>query len=362
MRARFTNVEIKSVAAALPNRTLLMADFETQYGVNEVKRIVKGTGINAVRVACNLSTGDLCLAAARSLLDQSDIAADGIDGLVVVTQTPDSLMPGTGAWLQHHLSLPRGVAVVDINSGCSGYIYGLYQAAMMLSAGGCSRVLLLTGDVISKLLKPEDRHVRMVFGDGATATLLEHGNSRLSLRIETDGRGARHLRTSLEYIKEGGSLRGGYLHMNGAEVMGFAVSQVPRLISDLLDDTGFSQKDIPLFIMHQANQLILDYLRKKMGLEPGQVPIAVGSVGNTGPSSIPLFMAMTQASGLDRNSLENIVLCGFGVGLSLGAALTDLRNTRFFAPIYLDDPPLAATAENASNLPLTEEFKFGVLS
>ncbi|CAH2922443.1 MAG: hypothetical protein CPSOU_4101 [uncultured Paraburkholderia sp.] len=174
MNTSLSGVAIRAVAAALPARTLSFSELEQSFGALEIKRITRSTGIHAVRVADALTTGDLCVAAGESLFDKAGIDRSSIDGLVVVTQTPDFAMPATSALVANRLGMRRDVVTFDINHGCSGYVYGLYQGAMLVTTGGCTRVLVCTGDVITKLLNHDDRHVRLVFGDAAATRSNSH--------------------------------------------------------------------------------------------------------------------------------------------------------------------------------------------
>ncbi|HET9642039.1 MAG TPA: ketoacyl-ACP synthase III [Burkholderiaceae bacterium] len=341
MEASFEEVRIRAIAAALPRTSLNLTDLAKDFGALEVKRIIRSTGIESVRIAGELNTGDLCQAAARSLFDTTGVHPGSVDAIVVVTQTPDLVMPATSVMLQHRLGLPVHCAAFDINYGCSGYIYGLYQAAMLVSSGGCGRVLLCTGDVITKLLHSEDRHLRMLFGDAATATLVERGDDRIDFSLRTDGSGAKHLNTPHSHAAgQSGTAQVSRLYMDGAQVMNFALSSVPPAIDALLDRLRIRSQDVPLYALHQANRFMLEYLARKMGLSPQQVPVQVREVGNTGPSSIPLAMSIGVPGVLFRQ--DGVVACGFGVGLSIGVAQLPLACTQIIPPV--DVAPHCATS------------------
>lgn len=327
-----SGINIVAIAAALPERSLSLEDLAPQFGEREVKRIICSTGIESVRIAGELQTSDLCEIAIRSLFEQTGTDPCSIDAIVLVTQTPDYLMPPTSALLQHRLGMSNSCLVFDINSGCSGYIYGLYQAAMLIGAGGCKKVVLCSGDVTSKLLNAEDRQVRMVFGDAGTATLIEQGKGHLKIVLKTDGGGATHLHTGIKYgntLKSSAEIA--HLHMNGIDIMGFALKVVPPLIDELLTAASMSKADVSLFAFHQANGFMLNYLTKALGIEKARLPIRVKDVGNTGPASIPLLLSMISHE--TALLCGNALLCGFGVGLSWGAALVDLSNTLLIEPV-----------------------------
>ncbi|MFL9871941.1 3-oxoacyl-ACP synthase III family protein [Paraburkholderia megapolitana] len=329
-------VRVSAITAALPSARLDMASLADEHGALEIRRIIESTGIRAVRVAGDLSTGDLCEAAARHLLAATDVRKESIDAVVVVTQTPDDFMPGAAVGLQARLGLSEECLAFDIDYGCSGYVYGLLQASMLVQAG-CRSVLLCTGDVTTKLLKPGDRHVQMVFGDAASASLIEAGDGRIDFACRTDGSGAGHLRTPLDYANSShGSAQVGHLHMSGNEVMNFALTRVPPLIDQLLAHCGIDKTALDLVALHQANQFMLRYLRKIMKLSEAQTPIGLSEVGNTGPSSIPLLLA--GGHGLAGRARKESLLCGFGIGLSLAAARLDLSATRLIAPVNVAAP------------------------
>ena len=326
----FQNIELGAIAAAVPARKASLEDFAEQFGHRNVERIADSTGIRSVRVAGHLSTGDLCEAAARSLFDATGTAASDIHAVVVITQTPDDLMPGVAFKLQHRLGLREGCLAFDINQGCTGYIYGLLQACMLVNAG-CAQVLLCTGDVASKLLDAGDRNVRMVFGDAATATIVRAGAGRMEFEVKSDGGGRDSLYTPVSYQdspQQGG--RVGRLHMEGKDIMNFALTRVPPVIAELCEQTRTGPDEMDLVVFHQANKFMVNYLRKLIGLSQDVVPVDMEEYGNTGPSSIPLLLANR---GNDFPRRAQALLCGFGIGLSIGAVKVDLSGTAFVPPV-----------------------------
>ncbi|MGJ7919516.1 3-oxoacyl-ACP synthase III family protein [Neobacillus sp. LXY-4] len=348
MKAKFTTSIIKGIAAAIPKDILGLISLGSQYGNEEVKRIIASTGVEQVRVARNdQCTSDLCAAAAKELFSKLEIEPSTIDGIVFVSQTPDYKMPATSVLLQHRLGLPKTAVAIDINYGCSGFVYGLYQAFMMVEAGGCERVLLCVGDTSTKMVHPGDRSVRMVFGDGGSATLIEKGESTSHFILKSDGAGAEYLiipaggsrkplseETSIPFEAEDGNIRNEEtVRMNGMEIMTFALREVPLMIDELLDSSGWKKEDVGTFALHQANKFMLDYLRKKMKLQKNSVPIAVSNVGNTGPASIPLMLSIKHKELSESNQLQKVVCCGFGVGLSWASCSLDLSSTYILDPI-----------------------------
>lgn len=334
MKVSFSNLAVRGIATSLPIDKLDIDSLGSRFGINEVKRVVTSTGIKAVRIARNgMKISDLYLAASNHLLEALNISAKTIDAIVVVSQTHDAIMPATSVILQYKLGLNNQAVAFDISYGCSGYIYGLYQASMLIASGGCKRVLLCAGDLITPLLHPDDHQVRLMFGDAASATLIEQGNDDVDFILKTNGSGMNHLKA--EKINRDDLVKTGYLHMNGAEIMEFALREVPSIIKELLCIKNWSSDEVGTYALHQANYFMLNYLRKKMQLNKLAVPIAVENVGNTGSASIPLVLSLTHERLRHEDRLNKVLMCGFGVGLSWAVAALNLRNTTILAPVEI---------------------------
>ncbi|MBT9265026.1 ketoacyl-ACP synthase III [Pseudomonas sp. MG-9] len=321
-------VAIRAVTAALPERRVTEEDFAELFGAKEVARIAKSTGIQSIRETKTLHTSDLIIAACRNLLDQGHAAAADIDGLIVVTQTPDSWVPGVGFMVQQALGLPQHCLVLNVAAGCSGYISALVQAGALISSGACKKILLCTGDVTTRILDERDRHVKMLFGDAASATLLEPGAGKFEFICGADGSGGAALQSDIAYAREEGShvcATIQRLQMDGTAVMNFALNRVPQTVKALLDATGSSAATLDLLVLHQANEFMLNYLRRMIGVAAEKMPVDIDGVGNTSSTSIPIVLSRHATIGTPQ--AEHVVLCGFGAGLSWGALKVDLRQT-----------------------------------
>ena len=329
MQVLLHNLKVTGISSALPDYPLNIESLKKKFGDLEVKRIMASTGIHFVNVTTSTQkTSDLCVASAEKLLQVLNVSPSSIDGIILITQTPDVRMPATSVLLQHRLGLPIEAVAFDINYGCSGYIYGLFQAALLISSGACNRILVCVGDTISQFLNPADHAVRLMFGDAASVSLIESGTGEMAFNLFTDGSGAPSLNIGLNSSKNKS-----YLHMDGQAVMEFALKRIPDCIHQLLSFRCWQKDQIGSFVFHQANQFMLNYLRRKMQLNRNAVPVAVQDVGNTGPASIPLTLSLL-VDDLQRNSrLKQSVLCGFGVGFSWGAVALDLSETKIIAPI-----------------------------
>lgn len=327
MKVSFSGLAVTGITATLPKNKMDLAALGKKFGENEVKRIMASTGIKRVGIADEeVNASDLCLVAANNLLKKMNVAANTLDAIIFISQTPDAIMPATSVMLQDRLGMSTRAVAFDISYGCSGYIYGLYQAAMLISSGGCNKVLLCAGDVISPLLHPLDKHVRMVFGDAGSATVIERGDDEVAFTFKTDGSGSQHLRTAKITNQQT------YLHMDGSAVMEFALREVPAIVQELLSMKKWQNDEVGTYAFHQANFFMLNYLRKKMQLTKEAVPIAVENNGNTGSASIPLTLSLTHNGLRHEDRLNKVVMCGFGVGLSLGAVGLNLSKTIILPP------------------------------
>jgi 3-oxoacyl-[acyl-carrier-protein] synthase-3 len=246
------------------------------------------------------------------------------------------------------LGLPKAAAAFDLSSGCSGYIHGLFQACLLISAGACRQVLVCAGDTICRHIHPRDRATRMVFGDAGSATLVARGSGSINFVLYSDGSGAAHLiipaggsrlprsaRTSLTVADHDGNMRSeDNLYMNGGEIMAFALKTVPKLLDDVLASSGWAKDSVGLYALHQANKFMVDYLAKASRLPKGAVPVGMGRTGNTGPASIPLLLAVKHEE-FPPERRTRAVFCGFGVGLSWGGCATGLDQTVILPPIQM---------------------------
>lgn len=314
---------VRGVMACVPPREINNETDYPWFDATEIRKITAMAGIKSRRQAeRDTCTSDLCFAAAEALLHQLDVAPCSIDGLILVTQTPDYVMPTTSCILQHRLGLADSCAAFDVALGCSAYVYGVWLSNALLTSGACRRILLLAGDTPSKFVDPKDRATALIFGDAGSATLLEATDDPDSVAhyiMMTDGSGATDL------IIPGGMFRNRFpkepaqysLHMDGGHIFDFTRNRVAPLITDLLALSGRLRQDYAYFIFHQANEYLLKFIASKVGLSLTQVPFSLAHFGNTSAASVPLTLALAGPPAVDSDAY-NVMLLGFGVGLSWG--------------------------------------------
>ncbi len=321
-------VIVRGISTCVPRNVTGSAEDEERFSSEEVLRVVKMAGVKERRVvSAEICTSDLCLEAARRLLERLQWPPETVDLLVFVTQTPDYFMPSTACVLQRKLNLSTGCAAFDVNLGCSGFPYGLCLVSRMLSGPGLKRALLLMGETPSKVCHPADRATRLIFGDAGSAAAVEADptGGSLGFVLHSDGQGAD------DFIVRAGAFRNRftseerqhYIEMNGANIFAFTMKRVPTLIADALSLAGWTAAEVDYFAFHQANAFIIEHLRKKVYVPREKVPVVIDRFGNTGGRSVPLVLTQ---GGLQPPSDRpmKLMLLGFGVGLSWASATLEL--------------------------------------
>lgn len=302
-------IGISAIGSYTPAQVELNLDKMGDFGVDQ--RFIEDK-IGVVQRAQKLpeeETSGMCVKAFGALREQVDIGAEELDCIVVCTQNPDgSGLPHTSAIVHSLLGCRQDVAAFDISLGCSGYVYSLWIMASFMQAQGLKKGVLFTADPYSKIVDPDDKNTALLFGDAATATLL---GEDFVYRLDAAEFG------TIGSMNEALRCEDGKLHMNGRLVFNFAMTTVPPQIAALLKKTGDNIQDIDLILLHQGSKYILDQLTKRLGVDANKVPCDLKDSGNTVSSSIPLLLKRY----LNNNSCQKVVLCGFGVGLSVASGL-----------------------------------------
>jgi 3-oxoacyl-[acyl-carrier-protein] synthase III len=348
MDAMFDCVAIESIATVVPNSFQTMDSNFLGINDDEIAKITNITGITQVAIAPSLVTSlDLCNVAAKSLLAQTPSYLNEINVVIFVSQTRDYILPTSASLAQAQLGLKESSLCLDVPSGCTGYLHGLFLASTFLQSKAANKVLLLCGETNSKLINKADKSVAMIFGDAGSATVLGRCSDVNSyFAFKTDGTGydkiivseggARHpfdadSLFASEY--ENGNFRRPLdMKMDGMSVFNFAITSVPKLVSDTLSKLSLSAESIDLFASHQANKLIVNQLSKKCGFSPQKAPFLASKFGNTGPVSIPLLL--TEGFANNTSELSKVMMCGFGVGLNWGVCVTDLSKSTVQSTIF----------------------------
>ncbi|MDF3887828.1 ketoacyl-ACP synthase III [Cupriavidus basilensis] len=328
------NARILDLAGYLPENILSNEDLAKIYPEWPAEKIFSKTGIVSRHIAAiDQTASDLAYEAARKLFHQGAVSPDEVDFIILCTQAPDYILPTTACILQDRLGISKRAGAVDVNLGCSGFVYGLSIAKGLIETGAARCVLLLTADTYSKYIHSHDKSVRTLFGDGAAATAIvadDSGENSIGPFVfGTDGSGAKNLiveagsfrrpkdeGSALERKDDSGNIRTAEnIFMNGAEVMAFSLREVPKAMDLLLEKGGCDKAEINFFVLHQANKFMLEALRKKLRIPAEKMPICVEKNGNTVSSTIPLTLIEMREKGLLELN-DRLVLLGFGVGYS----------------------------------------------
>ena len=309
-------------------------------------RFMKKIGVQSRHVVENESAGDLALAAAEKLFAEYALDRDETDFILLCTQHGDYQMPHTAAQIQDRLGLKKSVGSLDINLGCSGYVYGLAVAKGLIESGLAKKILFLTSSVYSKYINVKDTSTRPLFGDGATATWLETSDTE-SLRafvFGSDGSrydkliipvgGSRFMtRDNPEVFAtdDNGNYRSNYeIFMDGMAITYFTLREVPPLVENILSAAKLTRADLDYCIFHQANKFMMTYLRDKAGLNDVPFHNDISTTGNLVSGSVPLAIEQV-VKNFGAKNLKRVMLAGYGVGLSWAGCIADLSGIKEIA-------------------------------
>lgn len=326
---------IKAISYYLPEAILSNDLINQEFPEWDIEKISSKTGINSRHISADDEfSSDMAVKAAEKLFSEHNIDKSTIDFLLFCTQSPDYFLPTTACIIQERLGLETTIGALDFNLGCSGFVYGLSLAKGLIAGGMANNILLITSETYSKFINSKDKSNKTIFGDAAAATLISSDVGFCSIGnfvFGTDGKGAENLivkqggmrfpvlKDNEDIIDEFGNVRNDKnLFMNGTEIFNFTGEFVPKLTEAILEKSNLTKDNIDLFIFHQANKYMLNYLRKKIKIPESKFFIAMEHCGNTVSSTIPIALYEAQKQGKILNC-KNFILAGFGVGYSWAA-------------------------------------------
>lgn len=346
----YRGIKISGIASAVPTKVVKVDDYIPKFGVEAIERYKKMTGIEQLRETHEKQTAsDLGCAAAEKLLTEKGIGRDEIGFLFFVSHSFDYVKPATACVLQYRLGLSKECAAMDIGLGCSGFVYGLMMACAALSASDQTKALVVVGESSRRIGYPEDRTVVMLMGEAGSAILLEktQEESEISGILRTDGSGFkaiivpgggyRNMWASHETMEWAGkNIRTLYnANMNALKVFHFTLLEVPKVIKDYTEREQHEIDDYDAVILEQASSYTLKQIARKIKAPQEKVPEVLGKYGNTSVASIPL--AINETYGKESGRKLNMLLCGFGVGLSWGVASAMIEADGILSVIETDD-------------------------
>lgn len=303
-------VGILGVGHYLPRKVLTNKDLEKFVDTSD-EWIRSRTGIEERRIAEDEESSDLAYEAAKMALEDANVSAEDIDLILVATVTPDQSFPSVAAMIQDRLGAKKAAAM-DLSAACAGFVYGLVTGGQYIATKAYKKVLVVGVDKLSKILNWEDRNTCVLMGDGAGAVVMgevSEGKGILSFELGADGSGGDDLKQD-----------GKYLVMNGREVFKFAVRQMPESTVNVIEKAGLEKEDVDYLIPHQANIRIMEAARQRIGISEDKMATTIRKYGNNSSASIPIALSEAVREGKVKDG-DNIVLVGFGGGLTWGAAL-----------------------------------------
>jgi len=323
---------IKAISYYLPEKVLTNEEISKEFPEWSVAKINSKIGIKERRVSADDETAsDLGVKAAEKLLKEYQIDKSTIDYLIFCTQSPDYFLPTTACVIQDRLELSTSIGAIDVNLGCSGFIFGLSLAKGMIMGGMANNVLLITAETYTKHIHPRDKGNRTIFGDGAAATLIStNGIAEVgNFSFGTDGKGAKNLivktgafrnkqlLNDLAYDEFGNPKSSDYLSMDGAEIINFTLDRIPSIIAEVLKKNELEMNEIDLHVYHQPNKYISNLQKRKLRIPEEKYYCFYENVGNTVSSTIPI--ALKEA--IDDGSIQKgskILSVAQGLGYSWG--------------------------------------------
>lgn len=328
---------IQAISYYLPEKVVTNEELVKDFPEWTVDKIVDKVGVKQRHIAGEEKISDMAIKASERLFAENpEIDRKNIDFVLVCTQSPDYFLPSTACLVQASLGLSTKCGAFDFNLGCSGYEYGLAVAKGFIESGIAKNVLLITSEAYNKHLHPRDKGNRTIFGDAATATVIsDSGFAEIGeFVLGTDGKGAENLivRTGgmahpdkandLMFDEDGNPLSSDHLYMNGGEIFSFTLMTVPKMVKQNLEKNNLTKDDINLYVFHQANMFMLNHLRKKLKIDEDKFFLNMENIGNTVSSTVPIALADAKSQG---KLTGNILIAGFGVGLSWGATILHIK-------------------------------------
>ena len=346
----FKNIRVAGVACAVPTNEVETETYKPLFGDEEVEKFMEMTGVRAShRTTEHQTCSDLGYRAASELLAKKQIDPNEIGALIFASHSPDYRRPSTAFVLQYRLGIPKEAVCYDISLGCSSLVVGMQTIVSIMNTSDIKKALLFVGDTAGKSVYPEDRSSAMLFGEAGAVMLLEKTddeNDQINALVRSDGTGFKYM------IVPGGGYRN--LHANeevvmcedgnprtlmnsfiqGTSVFTFTIFDVPRLIKDFFAQTETTPDYYDCFAFHQANLYILKQIAKKTKIDFERMPITLDRYGNTSGASAIVSLCDKYSESNESKTIK-VMACGFGIGISLGAASFEI-NTDDILPIYED--------------------------
>lgn len=286
---------------------------ESRTGIKE-RRILKGKG---------LATSDMAVEAIKGLLKKKNIGPEEIDMIIVGTVTPDHIFPSTSNIICDKVGAKNAWGY-DISAACSGFLFSLITGTQFIETGKCKKVIVVGADKMSAIVDYTDRSTCVIFGDGASAVLLEPNYEGLGIVdsiLRVDGSGKKFL-----FQQGGGSVQPPtmrsvaaqehFIYQEGQSVFKFAVKGMADVSAEIMERNKLKGEDVAWLVPHQANKRIIDATANRMGVSTDKVMLNIHRYGNTTSGTIPLCLWDYEKQ---MQKGDNIILAAFGGGFTWGS-------------------------------------------
>lgn len=326
-------LKIAAIGYSVPETVITNEDLTKLYETSD-EWIYSRTGIKQRRVVSGNETAiDLGLKAAQNALKKSGLKPEDIDCVISAASVPPQLYPTLACTLQSKLGIPNQIPAFDLTAACTGLIYALQVARGFIGANIYKTILIIASDNNSKITDWTDRGTSILFGDGAGAMIVTESDDGiddiLSINISADGSIGQMIQTNMPgqccpLVEQADEIGNGKIIMNGKDVYKFAVTTVPSYVEKCIEQSGLNPDEINYLIPHQANQRIIESIQNRLKYSDDKVISNIKYYGNTSAASIPIALV----EGVEQGKIKlgsTAVLCGFGAGMTWGAAVVRLR-------------------------------------
>ena len=324
------SVGITNISYYLPENSLTHDELCIRFGSERMERTLTNTGIVNRRITLgNEIASDLAYAAAEKMILDQNIDKSSIDFVIFASQMPDYLLPTTACILQDRLGLKVTIGAFDLNLGCSQFVYAHSVAYSLVHSGVAKKVLVLTADTPSRIINPSDYSVVPLFGDGATAAIVESVEENYGFKAFAFGTNGKEYES---LIWKSSGLRNlnsyekdfipppDFMMMDGQKIFLFTLKTVPDSLNLFFENNSLTVENIDFFCFHQASKMIVSSLQKKLRIPDSKINHVYTQMGNCGGSTVGVSLC----EGLKDSKVipeSMIVMSAFGVGLSWGNCL-----------------------------------------
>lgn len=309
---------IVGTGSYIPEKVVTNMDLESLVETND-EWIKERTGIATRHIAIDEGTMDLAYKAADNALMDAGMKGEEIDLIIAASITSDMIVPSLSCMVQAHVGADHAVCF-DINAACSGFVYALHIADMMIQSGSYKTALILGAETLSKITNWKDRSTCILFGDGAGAAVLRTDEEYGIIHHDLGASGKKgmgvylHGQSTRNFLKPK-DLEENYLVMDGGEIFKFSATTVPGSVKKVLSESSIPAEKIKYYVLHQANSRILEAVSKRMKEDMSKFPMSMDKYGNTSSASVPIMLDEINKAG-KLSAGDYLVLSGFGGGLT----------------------------------------------